>query len=208
MFLVSDSFPPHGWIPDTFALGKHDAVSHFAFAGNQNPHLRWGDVPEGTKSFAILCFDDDTPSRGDDVNQEGREVPLDLPRVRFWHWILLDVPADVREIAAGSHSAGVKAMGKGPTAQPFGTTGINDYTSWFAGTEGMKGHYYGYDGPAPPWNDARVHGYQFLILALNVETTGMHGSFDGTKAMTALHSHILGSASHVGLYAINPNARR
>ncbi|MCB9682715.1 MAG: YbhB/YbcL family Raf kinase inhibitor-like protein [Alphaproteobacteria bacterium] len=207
MYLVSDSFAHLAWIPEAFAFGKHHATDHFTFAGNRNPHLRWGDVPAATKSFAVLCYDDDVPSRGDDVNQEGKVVPADLPRVRFWHWILLDVPADVRQIAAGAFADGVTPHGKPADHGPYGTPGINDYTGWFAGAEGMKGQYYGYDGPAPPWNDSRVHAYRFEVLALDVVTTGMHGSFDGAKAWAALDAHVLDKATHVGLYAINPAAR-
>jgi phosphatidylethanolamine-binding protein (PEBP) family uncharacterized protein len=40
----------------------------------------------GTKSFAIVCHDPDVPSKGDDVNQEGRAVPRSLARVDFFHW--------------------------------------------------------------------------------------------------------------------------
>lgn len=207
MYLISDSFPHYGWMPEALAFGKHDPAHHFALAGNRNPHLAWGDVPAATKSFAVLCFDPDVPSRGDDVNQEGREVPATLPRVRFFHWVLLDVPADVREIAEGAHSHAITAGGKGPAASPLGTPGINDYTGWFAGDAAMRGNYYGYDGPAPPWNDTRVHGYHFQVLALDVATTGMHGSFDGPKASAAIARHVLDKATLVGLYAIHPGVR-
>lgn len=207
MYLLSDSFDHYGWIPARCAFGKHDPDAHFALAGNRNPHLRWGDVPEGTKSFALLCFDPDVPSKGDDVNQEGRLVPADLPRVKFWHWVLLDIPASTREIAEGAFSDGITAGGKPPAHGPYGTPGINSYTSWFAGDPAMKGQYYGYDGPAPPWNDPRVHGYHLQIVALDVETTGMHGSFDGPGALQAIDAHVLGKATLVGLYAIHPGAR-
>lgn len=207
MYLVSHSFEAYDWIPERCAFGTHHATDHFTFAGNRNPHLAWGDVPEGTRSFAILCHDPDVPSKGDDVNQEGREVPRDLPRTTFWHWVLLDVPGDVREIAEGALSDGITAKGKAAGHSAVGTCGINDYTSWFAGTEAMKGNYYGYDGPAPPWNDSRVHGYHFRVFALDVATTGMHGSFGGDGAMRAIQSHILGQATLVGLYAINPRAK-
>ena len=49
-------------------------------------------VPAGTRSLALICHDFDVPSRGDDVNQPDREVPADLPRVDFFHWVLVDLP--------------------------------------------------------------------------------------------------------------------
>ncbi|MCB9662752.1 MAG: YbhB/YbcL family Raf kinase inhibitor-like protein [Alphaproteobacteria bacterium] len=208
MYLVSDSFVHLGWIPARHAFGQHDPTHHFALAGNRSPHLAWGDVPAGTKSFALICHDPDVPSRGDDVNQEGRTVPRDLPRVDFFHWVLLDLPADLRELAEGAFADGPVAHGKAADAGPIGTSGINDYTGWFAGDPAMKGNYYGYDGPAPPWNDSIVHGYHFTIHALDVATTGMHGSFDGHKARQAIARHVLGTATLVGLYAINPAARQ
>ena len=53
-----------------------------------------------------------SPSRGDDVNQEDRVVPADLPRVDFYHWVLVDLPADAKPIAEGEFSRGVTARGK------------------------------------------------------------------------------------------------
>jgi Raf kinase inhibitor-like YbhB/YbcL family protein len=208
MYVVSKSFPPYAFIPERYAFGKHDPENHFAFAGNRNPHLAWGDVPEGTQSFAIICNDPDVPSVGDDVNQEGKVVPVELPRSVFFHWVLVDVPGNVREIKEGMHSLGIIEGGKEPSSPDGGVVGVNDYTDWFKGQEGMEGTYYGYDGPAPPWNDARVHAYHFTVFALDVKSLGLSGSFSGHKAMRALRSHVLTSASHVGLYAINPDARK
>lgn len=207
MYLVSDSFVHLGWIPKRLAFGAHDPQTHFTLAGNRSPHLAWGEAPAGTKSFALLCRDPDVPTRPDDVNQEGRTVPRTLPRTDFYHWVLLDLPADLRELAEGAASQAPVARGKGATATPVGTAGINDYTGWFAGDPDMKGQYYGYDGPAPPWNDSLVHGYHFTVYALDVSTTGMHGSFDGRKAAEAIRSHVLDQATLIGLYAINPDAR-
>jgi phosphatidylethanolamine-binding protein (PEBP) family uncharacterized protein len=86
-------------------------------------------VPEGPKSFALIVHDYDVLSRADDVNQEGREVPASLPRVDFFHWLLLDVPATEREIAASRHSNGVTPRGKpGPTTPDGLRHGINDFT--------------------------------------------------------------------------------
>ena len=71
-----------------------DPEQRVALSTNRNPHLRWSDVPEGCRSFVILCVDPDVPTVGDDVNQEGRSVSADLPRTDFVHWLMVDVPAD------------------------------------------------------------------------------------------------------------------
>lgn len=160
-------------------------------------------MPAGTKSFALICVDPDVPSSGDDVNQEGRSVPADLPRVDFYHWVVVNIPAGLRSIAEGADSAGVTAKGKTPGQQPHGLTGINSYTDWFAGDEDMRGHYGGYDGPCPPWNDTLVHHYHFTIYALDVEKLDLSGPFTGADALSAMEGHVLGQASHMGSYTMN-----
>lgn len=59
---------------------------------NKNPHLQWSDLPAGTRSLVLICHDYDVPSKGDDVNQEGKTVPANLPRVDFYHWVMIDLP--------------------------------------------------------------------------------------------------------------------
>ncbi|MBW1878736.1 MAG: YbhB/YbcL family Raf kinase inhibitor-like protein [Deltaproteobacteria bacterium] len=208
MYLRSDSFKPYDYLDSRLAFGKHHETDHFQFAENKNPHLAWSDVPEGTKSFALLCYDPDVPSVGTDVNQEGKTVPLDLQRVDFFHWVVANLPADLLEIAEGSHSDGVTAAGKAPGPSPSGgLQGINDYTGWFAGHEQMGGNYGGYDGPAPPWNDERVHGYRFMVCALDA-VLDLEGTFTGQDLIEAMGPHILDRAELIGLYAINPDARQ
>ena len=209
MYITSKSFPPYGFIPEKHAFGKWDPDSKFTFAGNRNPHLAWGGEPEGTKSFAILCYDPEVPTSAEDVNQEGRTVPLDLPRADFFHWVLVDLPVSCNEIAEGSHCDGFTNQGKAGGPSPSGgQQGINDYTNWFAGNPDMAGNYHGYDGPFPPWNDERVHAYRFVVYALDVETLGLEGPFNGHEARSAMADHILDSAEIVGLYAIYPDAAR
>lgn len=206
MQLISQSFQDGQKIPGEFAFAVPDAASHVALSANRNPHLAWSEVPEGTRSFVVVCHDPDVPSRGDDVNQEGRIVPAQLPRVDFYHWLLLDIPATTTEIAAGSHSNGVTPRGKsGPTTLEGLRHGINDYTGWFAADEQMKGDYYGYDGPCPPWNDAIVHHYVFTVYALATPKLDVTGPLTGTNLRAALDSaEVLGQASITGLYSLNP----
>lgn len=206
MQLISESFKDNQTIPGEFAFAVPDKTSHVALSSNRNPHLAWRDVPEGTQSFVVVCHDPDVPSRGDDVNQVGREVPATLPRVDFFHWLLLDIPASTTHIPAGSHSNGVTPRGKSGPVAPGGLRhGINDYTGWFASDEQMKGDYYGYDGPCPPWNDALVHHYVFTVYALATPTLEVAGSLSGANVRAALDSaQVLGQASLTGLYSLNP----
>jgi hypothetical protein len=203
MKLEITSFADGAAIPGEFAFAVPADEGQVALSSNRNPHLKWSDAPEGTKSFAVICHDPDVPSVGDDVNQEGKTVSQELPRVDFYHWVLVDIPASVHEIAAGSVSEGVTARGKEPGKSDLGVTGINDYTGWFAGDEDMKGDYGGYDGPCPPWNDALIHRYVFTGFALDTETLDLSGSFTGLEAFQAMEDHILDQAAWTGTYTLN-----
>lgn len=205
MKLHSASFADGARIDVAFAFGKIDPKSHVGLSSNRNPQLAWSDVPQGTRSFAVICHDPDVPSAPDDVNQEGREVPASLPRIDFFHWTLVDLPADCREIVAGEYSHDVTAKGKaGPAAAHGARHGINDYTAWFAEDHDMAGDYYGYDGPCPPWNDSIVHRYVFTVFALDVAELGVKGRFGGADARKAMQGHILAQASITGTYTLNP----
>src|SRR3546814_18268987 len=83
---------------------------------------------------------------------------------------MADIPADVREIAAGSCSDGVDKRGKRAPNGPAGARqGVNDYTGWFAGSDDMRGDWFGYEGPYPPPNDLRMHLYFFRLFSLAVD---------------------------------------
>jgi Raf kinase inhibitor-like YbhB/YbcL family protein len=205
MKLWSDSWVNGERIPMRFAAGKPDAQSGVTFSDNLSPHLAWSEVPAGTKSFALICHDFDVPSRGDDVNQPDREVPADLPRVDFFHWVMVDLPAATAELKEGEFSRGFTSHGKpGPEVGAAGARhGLNDYTGWFAGNPDMAGLYFGYDGPFPPFNDSLIHHYVFTVYALKVARAPVEGHFTGPQVRQAIYEHILAEATHSGTYTLN-----
>ena len=209
MKIWSDSFKDGGFINGANAFCVIDPLTHVQLSSNHNPHLAWSGLPPGTQSLALICHDPDVPSRGDDVNQEGRSVPPDLPRLDFFHWSLIDIPPAMDSIAEAQFSSGVTPRGKtGPhIADAPGAAGlrhgINDYTEWFKGDSEMSGVYFGYDGPCPPWNDSIVHRYIFTLYALDVARLPLE-SFTGQQARDALAGHVLAQAQTTGLYTLNP----
>lgn len=200
MRIRSDSLEHGQPIPAEFALGAADG-----FGGNRNPHLAWDGVPEGTRSFVLLCIDTDAPTDPSLAGKEGVQIPVEHPRGDFVHWTVVDIPADVREIAAGSASDGVTKGGK--DAKPLGEggrQGLNDYTGWFAEDDsGMTGEYFGWDGPYPPPNDLRVHRYFFRLFALDTDTLQVPEAFTAGDALQAMQGHVLAEASFFGTYTLN-----
>lgn len=82
MRVTSESFTDGGDIP-------MDYVFNGCGGQNKSPQLSWSGAPEGTKSFAITCFDPDAPTGSG-----------------YWHWLAFDIPAKTTSFAAG------KAEGK------------------------------------------------------------------------------------------------
>jgi Raf kinase inhibitor-like YbhB/YbcL family protein len=205
MKLASSSFPDNGRIPADFAFCAPDPKAHVALSKNRNPELSWSGVPAGARSLVLVCHDCDVPSKPDDVNQEGRTIPAGLPRVDFYHWVLVDLDPASGPIKAGEFSDGVTARGKNGPGGPRGTRqGINDYTMWFASDKDMSGNYHGYDGPCPPWNDEIPHHYVFTAYALDVAKCGVSGTFRGPDVLAAIRGHVLAQAALTGVYSLNP----
>lgn len=205
MKLTSKSISHNGRIPAEFAFCAPDPKTHVTLSKNRNPDLAWSELPTGTKSLVLIVHDPDVPSKGDDVNQEGRTISAKLPRVDFYHWVLVDIDPASGGIKAGEFSDGVTARGKKGPDGPRGTRqGINDYTGWFASDKDMSGNYFGYDGPCPPWNDSIVHHYHFTLYATDLPRCPVEGTFTAPDVLAAIAGHVLAKASLVGTYVLNP----
>ena len=178
---------------------------HVRLASNVSPHVNWADSPVGTRSFALLAVDPDSPAVADKVNKEDVSIPVAEKRADFYHWVVADIPAELTEIEEGASSKKVVPGGKKPGKRAWGVEGVNSYGLWFKGDEKMAGAYGGWDGPCPPWNDERVHRYVFTLYALDVATLGLSGAFTGADVLAKVKGHTLAKASFTGIYSLNPS---
>ena len=208
MRITSSNFMNNKAIPAKYAFCAPDPKTRVALSKNLNPALVWRDLPPNAKSLALICHDPDVPSRGEDVNKEGRTISKLLPRVNFFHWVLVDLPATTLQIREGEFSSGVKPRGKpGPEGLSGSRQGLNDYTAWFAADKEMAGNYFGYDGPCPPWNDEIPHRYIFTLYALDYARCPAGGAFKGPEVLDAMKGHIIAHAAITGLYSLNPKVK-
>lgn len=202
MRIHSDSFEHGQPIAAAHAVGTPDG-----FGGNRNPHLAWDEVPAGARSFALLCLDPDAPTDASLAGKAGVEIPVEHPRGTFVHWVVVDLPADLRAIAESSASDGVTRGGKRNPPGPGGARqGLNDYTGWFAGDAELAGDWFGYDGPYPPPNDLRTHRYFFRLFALDVATLDLPERFTAGDVLRAMQGHVLAEATTWGSYTLHPGA--
>ncbi|MGI8701694.1 MAG: YbhB/YbcL family Raf kinase inhibitor-like protein [Nocardioidaceae bacterium] len=131
--------------------------------GNTSPELVWANVPEGTQSFAVTCFDPDAPTPSG-----------------FWHWFVVDVPANVTSLPSGA--------GESDDAVPSSAFHLRNDV----------GHA-SYDGAAPPEGDA-PHRYYYVVHAVSDETLGVDETTSPAVASFQLASMTLGRAILVGTH--------
>jgi Raf kinase inhibitor-like YbhB/YbcL family protein len=147
MKLTSSAFQNEGKIPAKYTCdGK-----------NINPPLSISDVPEKAKSLALLMDDPDVPKK---LRKDG-----------MWdHWVVFNIPVDVREISEGR--------------EPAGTPG--------KGTNGETGYF----GPCPP---DREHRYFFRLYALDTYLDLPEGS-GKSSVKEAMKEHIIDQDILMGRY--------
>ncbi|HTC20892.1 MAG TPA: YbhB/YbcL family Raf kinase inhibitor-like protein [bacterium] len=207
MRFTSDSFSDGSRMRDEYTFLKPHLSHHAELSRNRNPHFAWGEMPEGTKSLVIVMHDIDAPTSRDFVNKAGKVVPYDYPRTEFYHWAAVDLDTKTF-IQQGEFSKEVTVRGKPGPAGSRGTRhAVNDFTEWYKGNPNMEGIYSGYDGPAPPWNDEKLHTYLFTLYALKEKRCPVEGNFTCKDVVNALTGLVLEKATLKCTYAIYSKAR-
>jgi Raf kinase inhibitor-like YbhB/YbcL family protein len=140
-------------VTSTAFTANGDIPTQYTCEGNDTPPpLSWSEVPAGTKSVAIVVEDPDAP------------------KGTFTHWIVTNIPPDVRTLAAG-------------TMPPSGTA---------VALKNDKGKV-GYSGPCPP---SGKHHYVFKVYALDKSITAPTKAM----LERAMEGHILAEGELVGMY--------
>jgi hypothetical protein len=147
-------------VPDGQPLKDDQVAAH----GNTSPQLTWEPGPEGTLSYTVTCFDPDAPTPSG-----------------FWHWVLVDLPADVTSLDTGAGAVGATLPGTAFHVR-------ND-----AGQAGFM-------GAAPPQGD-QVHRYFFVVHAVSTETLGVDDSVTPAVVSFNLAFKTAGRAILHGTYA-------
>ena len=200
-----DNFKNGEMMPNKYAFCAPAAQGHSAPGANFSPSISWSRGPRGTKSYAILLYDTDSPAeQRDKINKEGVTMTSAIPRRTFFHWVLVDIPPAIRSLQEGADSDARVVHGKPATPAAAGVRGLNDYTKVTAGNDATKGQYYGYDGPCPPWNDEVVHHYHFAVFALSASKLELPPEFDGAAVLDVIKDKVLAQGEVVGLYTQNP----
>jgi Raf kinase inhibitor-like YbhB/YbcL family protein len=149
---------------DDVTDGQPLTSDQVADQGNTSPQLSWSGAPEGTKSFVVTCFDPDAPTPSG-----------------FWHWVAVDIPADVTELPTGA--------GASDDTLPGAAFHVRN-----------DGGEHAFMGAAPPPND-QVHRYYFVVHAVGEETLGVDASASPAVVSFNLAFKTLGRAIVHGTYA-------
>ncbi len=208
MRLHSTSFEDGAILSERLCFGAPDGKGGMRLGGNRSPHLAWQEAPEAAQSFILICHDPDVPADRTIVNVPDTTIRQAVPRTTLYHWVVVDIPPDVREFAEGEFSDGITMKGKpGPNGPRGVRLGLNSYTEWLKGNPDMEGSYYGYDGPCPPLNDSVTHRYIFTLYAMDFARCPVAERFTGADVVETLRGHVLKTAKLTGLYHLNPKLR-
>ncbi len=157
--LSSPEIKANSSIPQSFEFNG------FGCSGlNRSPALKWSGAPKDTKSFAVTVYDPDAPTGSG-----------------WWHWMVINIPADVRELAAGAGDLNGTMLPNGAVQNRI------DY--------GMAA----WGGTCPPKGD-KPHRYIFTVYALKTEKLDVPA--DATAALTGfmIRANAIGKAAFTARY--------
>lgn len=144
---------------------KKQEFNAFGCSGeNISPQLSWENIPAGTKSFAVTVYDPDAPTGSG-----------------FWHWVVFDIPADVKELKSG---AGDILKGLAPKGA------IQSVTNY-----GAKG----FGGACPPVGHGQ-HQYIFTVHALKTDKLGLDENTNPAIVGYYLWQNTIAKASIIAYY--------
>ena len=146
---------------DDVVDGKPLDDAQVAGLGNTSPQLSWSGAPEGTRSYVVTCFDPDAPTPSG-----------------FWHWALVDIPAEVTSLPAGVTDSDL----------PPGAFHLRN-----------DGGEAGFTGAAPPPGD-HPHRYYFVVHAVGEEKLGIDADASNAVMSFNLAFKTLGRAIVHGTY--------
>ena len=155
----SESFTEGQTLPPAQRSGRMRAGGQ-----DQSPQLSWSGAPAGTKGYAVTMFDPDAPGRGG-----------------FWHWAVLDLPADVTSLPAGAGAEGGNVL-------PAGAIQLRN-----------DGGFHGYLGAAPPPGHG-PHRYVITVHALDVALSGLNERTSPASLEAKLSGHTLGRGTLTGIF--------
>jgi Raf kinase inhibitor-like YbhB/YbcL family protein len=147
------------------SIPKSFEFNGFGCSGsNKSPALKWSGAPKDTKSFAVTVYDPDAPSGSG-----------------WWHWMVINIPANVKELASGAGDVNSTTLPDGAVQNRI------DYgvAAW--------------GGTCPPKGD-KPHHYIFSVYAL--KTDKLEVPADATAALTGfmIKANSLGKASFIARY--------